>query len=599
MAAYEARHPAAIRLKASADRWVSGTEVWGFQGWHAALIGQLTGDPKYCAAAVEAIDTQVRDAATEVARGEPPAVANDSYLEIGDLVGDLALVYDWCHDAVGDRRSAWLAYAHQAVWNVWNHETATWGGTMMPWSGWATDDPENNYHYSFLRATMLLGLAAHDDYTGGGDWLVEFHDKLMTDTLLPKFEGELVGGGSREGTGYGVSLRKLFELYDLWEGSTGESLAKATTHTRASMLQFMHATLPTLDRVAPTGDHSRDSEALFFDFHRNYLQELIHLFRDDPVAPRAQALLAASTVTEMENQFMFAYDFLYANDDVVPTSLDGLGTAYYAPGVGQLYARSSWDPAATWVNLIAGPYTQSHAHQDQGSILLYKDGWLAYDPNIDSRSGLRQEVDAHSVVRIVSDGETVEQRPNTASKLVALRRGAGWLHAAADLTPAYKGDTAVQKVEREMVFLEPNIVVVYDRVASAPGTQQIWQLATPTAATTSATPTVSANGHTLKVHPVQPASPTAEIHSFASDDSDFSSGFRLDFTQPGGDRRYLNVLAIDGAVTSTAAEPDGVTIKLASGGTVRVRFQRDAIGGSLTVGGVTTTLGAGIDTLPE
>src|SRR5678816_4918516 len=96
-------------------------------------------------------------------------------------------------------------------------------------------------------------------------------------------------------------------------------------------------------------------------------------FPDDPVSPRAQALLASSALPQMANPFMFEYDFLYANTDIPTAELDGLGTAYYAPGIGEVYARSGWDTHATWVNLIAGPYTQSHAHQDQGSLMIYKD----------------------------------------------------------------------------------------------------------------------------------------------------------------------------------------------------------------------------------
>src|SRR5678815_4638851 len=119
----------------------------------------------------------------------------------------------------------------------------------------------------------------------------------------------------------------------------------------------------------------------------------------------------------IRDRFMFAYDFLYANPAVAPSSLDGLGTAYHAPGTGQLYARSSWDKAATWINLIAGPYSQSHAHQDQGSLMVYSDGWLVYDANVDSRSGLHQEPEAHSLVRLVDGGKTLSQRTSTQSKL--------------------------------------------------------------------------------------------------------------------------------------------------------------------------------------
>lgn len=588
--------PAGERFKAMVDRQIGGGNIYGFEAWNAALLGQLTGDAKYCTAAVAQIDREVDEAYTAIDAGKSPPVAGDSYLEIGDRIGDLALVYDWCNAAVGDDRTRWLDYAHQAVSNVWNHETATWGGKQLPWSGWAVDDPSDNYYYSFLRATMLLGLAAHGERDGIDAWLTQFRDTKLQNQLVPTFDAQLVGGGSREGTGYGVSQRDLFELYALWEESTGESIATMTPHTRASMVAFIHATVPTLDRIAPTGDHSRDSTAALFDYHRDYLQQLIALFPDDPVAPRAQALLAASSVPRIDQQFMYAYDFLHPG---VPASqLEGLGTAYHASGIGQLYARSGWDTSATWIDLTAGSYTQSHAHQDQGALLVYKGGWLAYDPNIDSHSGLRQEPEAHNLVRIVDGTQTIEQRTETDSKLVALHRGNGYLHAAADLTPAYKGNAKIQKVEREIVFVEPDVIVVYDRVKTSPGTSQVWQLAAPVMPVINgAAADITNAGHTLRVQRLLPSG-TTTVHNFESGDSDFSGGFRLDATMAGGDNRFLHVLSLDGAATGIAQAGEGVTL-MAGGNAVSVKFSRDAIGASLTIDGSTRTLGAGLDTLPE
>src|SRR4029077_19579051 len=96
--------------------------------------------------------------------------------------------------------------------------------------------------------------------------------------------------------------------------------------------------------------------------------------------------------------FMYVFDFLYDNMNVPASTLTGLGTAYYAPGIGELYARSGWDKHATWINMIAGSYTESHAHQDQGALMIYKDGWLAYDAVVDSHSGLTAATPAHGRV---------------------------------------------------------------------------------------------------------------------------------------------------------------------------------------------------------
>jgi hypothetical protein len=624
-AALKAGQPEAMRFKATVDRWVAGEDVYNFFSWNAALLGQLTGDPKYCAAAIKDVDKQVADATAAVNGKQPPFVAHDSYLDVGNLIGNLALVYDWCAESVpADRRGAWLAYADQAVFNVWHPDDAQWGTMKASWSGFAIDDPSDNYYYSFLRATMLLGLAAHDETPRGKDWLTQFRTTKLQNQLVPAFNAQLVGGCSREGTGYGVAQRDMFELYDIWQASTGESIADLTPHTKASLRTFVHQIVPTLDFIAPTGDQSRDSTAAFFDYHRSYLQDLIALYPGDPVAPRAQALLASSSLPKMSQEFNNVYDFMYANRNVTATMLDGLGTAHYAPGIGEVYARSGWDKHATWVNLIAGPYTQTHAHQDQGSLMIYKDGWLAYDAVVASHSGLTQETTAHSLVRIVdASGKTIEQQANYQlkegqdSKVVALHRpqGAGFLHVAADLTAAYGGQAAVQQVQREIVYLEPNTVIVYDRVITKPGGQILFQLVSPVSPPNKdgTSHTFTNAGHTLDLEQVlAPPGTTFNIIDLKkSDPEEFvNGGFRLEEMAGGGDNRFLHVLTIDGAATNvmlanTTDNTKDIVSMMVGGQMVTMAFAHGglaanaAVGGTLTIGGKMYTLGAGLEPLPE
>lgn len=600
-AALDGGSPAAARFRETVDLWMAGGEVYAFQPWFAALVGQLTGDRSYCTRAVEAVDASVAAEERLVAAGQRPVVAGDSYLYVGDLVGDAMLTYDWCFDAIpAEARVRWLSYAEQAVWNVWHPQLATWGGVAHPWSGWSVDNPSNNYYYSFLRATMLLGLAAHGEAAGGTDWRSFFRDAKVLGQLVPTFERDLVGGGSREGTGYGVSMHRLWELYDLWAGSTGEDLAGRTGHARASMRAFMHQIVPTLDRVAPTGDHARESTGALFDYHRNYLLELAYLFPDDALAPHVRYLLAESSLPAMSSRFMSVYDLFYQGD-LPAQRLAGTGRAYHAPGIGELYARSSWDRSATWVNLIGGPYTESHAHQDQGSLLLYKEGWLAYDPNVDSHSGIHQELELHNLVRIVRGGASIAQHQGESS-MVALHRGEGWLHAAVDTKPVYP-DADVQRVEREVVYLEPDCVVVFDRVTSAAATSQLWQLSSPAEPTLAGPLATFPGRHALSVRTVLPGSATSSVHRWA-DDAEFRGGFQYRVAAPGGANLFLHVLWIDGAVTavtpSDAAGRRGVEIALSDGRVATVRFGPSGVDGTLVIsGGASASLGPGLDALPE
>lgn len=593
---------AATRFRTTVDNWVNGTDVWGFQVWNAALLGQLTGDPKYCTKAIATVDASVAADEALIAAGSQPNVAHDSYLHVGDVLGDLALTYDWCFDSItAAQKSRWIAYANTTLYNLWHPTTAKWGSRAIPWSGWATNDPANNYFYSFMRATMLVGLATKGEDPSGDTWINLFHDTKMLGQLVPTFDSQLRGGGSREGTAYGVSMRGLFNLYDMWYATTGEKLQAKTKHARQSLRTAVHQIVPTLDHIAPTGDQPRDHSAAFFDYQRQYLTELIQLYPHDPFSPKVKTLLTQTNVPEMARQELLVWDFLYDDAEVTGAPFETIGTSYYASGIGQVYSRSGWDKQATWLDFTAGPYTQSHAHQDQGSFLIYKGGWLGYDGEIDSASGIIQETGGQSLVRIASGGTTIKQSVNTTSTMAAVHKGAGWFYAAGDVTAAYAGNANISKVQREMLFIEPNTIVVYDRVATSASTTQTWQLVTPVAPTV-AGPTARISGaHTMDVARLVPATgATSVATSLSSTNSDYRGGYRLDTMQPGGDRRYLHVLSIDGAVASAVATGDNAaSIHLANGQTATVTFNHDDIGATLDFNGTTTQLGAGIDMLPE
>src|SRR5512138_1891379 len=145
-AALEARSPAPFRYRTAVGTWlahgVAANEPWGFPAWHGALLGALTDDPKMCAHAIAKVEAQVAAAELKIGKGEAPEVAGDDYLGIGDMLGDVALVYDWCNAAVTKAQGMrWFAYANAALRNVWNPKTAVWGGKAKPWDGWAIDNP--------------------------------------------------------------------------------------------------------------------------------------------------------------------------------------------------------------------------------------------------------------------------------------------------------------------------------------------------------------------------------------------------------------------------------------------------------------------------
>ena len=170
----------------------------------------------------------------KIAAGQQPEVARDSYLHVGELIGDLALVYDWCFDAGHRRRSA------RAGSPTRTRRSATCG-TRRARRGAASRSRGAAGRSTTRRTTTTTRSCARRCCSGSRPRArtrrprrasTQFRDTKIYGQLVPTFEADLVGGGSREGTGYGVAMRKLFELYDWWKATTGENLATKTGHTR-------------------------------------------------------------------------------------------------------------------------------------------------------------------------------------------------------------------------------------------------------------------------------------------------------------------------------------------------------------------------------
>ncbi|HJT98206.1 MAG TPA: hypothetical protein VJ696_07800 [Rhodanobacteraceae bacterium] len=527
------------RFRDWVDEAVDGHPDYGFSATDAAWMYRITGEPQYATLAVGMVEAQVAAAEDAIAHGNSPEVAGDSYLYVGDMIGDLAITYDWCAAFVtAPQRTRWSAYAAQAIYNVWNPDDASWDGQPFPWSGWSIDDPANNYFYSFLEATMLWSLA--DD---SAPWL-GFLDTVKIPELTAYFAA--IDGGSQEGTGYGLSHKRLFQLYRIWRDSTGADLANANPHLTDTIEWWIHATVPTLDRTAAIGDQARVSEPVMYDYHRALMLEAHRLTDSATERDDASWWLHAISVAEMQSGFNFREDLLPAGAGGTPPA----DLVRHFEATGHLFARTGWDAHATWLELDAGPYVQSHAHQDQGSFTLYRDGWLAVTENIWSHSGIQQGVDVHNVLRFEQNGNIVPQRYGSVSTMTYTPGGGGSVHAVADLAPAYEGSGAVTSWTRTIDF-SGGTLTVHDVYATAGDTDATFQIDVP------AQPTIdglAATAGDLHVEVISPPDATLHAIDWTTVDGDFNSGWRIDVA--GGSGEYVVVLS-SGAATGDGIFADG------------------------------------------
>jgi hypothetical protein len=519
--------PAFERFRGWVDAAYDGAPGYAFEATDAVYLDALDpydpgtpGDRDYCQLAVDLVEVEVAAAEVEIASGRRPALAYDSYLEVGPRIRDLALAYERCARLLdAAQRDRWRALAEQAVWNVWHPDEATWGGEPFPWSGWSVDNPGNNYHYSFLEATMAWGLARESSCAGCTDWLA-FVESEKIPALVAYCAG-LAGGGSREGTGYGTAQKNLFELYRLWRDGRGVDLADDSSHLSDTVDDWIHATVPTFDRFAPIGDQSRSSQPELYDYHRHLvLAARAMLDPGSDAARRATWWLRRISVDEMTSGFNLRHDLLPEGDD----ELAPAARLHHSPGAGHLFARTGWDAGATWLAAVCGPYVESHAHQDQGSFTLFDGDWRAVTENIWSHSGIQQGTEVHNVVRFVDGGATVPQRESESS--LAFEDAGGTLAVDCDLTPAYVGSEAVDAWTRQLVLAADGALEVRDLFAARSGVEAVWQLNVPTRPTVEGGRIVAFG---LEVVPLVPAAPAVALLDWSTVDAgEFRAGWKIE-----------------------------------------------------------------------
>lgn len=151
---------------------------------------------------------------------------------------------------------------------------------------------------------------------------------------------------------------------------------------------------------------------------------------------------------------------------------------------GEVLMRSDWTGGATVVGFRCTDFYGQHHHLDQGSFVIYRNGWLALDAGTYQRvAGPQMKTDAHNTLLLGGQGQR-PQRYQSANTLEAFtqrlpkgldtgdilfyHRGGDWTAAAGQFAQAYAPEV-IQSCVRQILFARPGTVVVIDRLKAPEG----------------------------------------------------------------------------------------------------------------------------------
>lgn len=475
----------------------------GYQGaaYYAMLLGCALGyqvlrtsDPARAAQfGAEAVDTLMAMA------GASSAINRDSNYGVRFFGAGLGIGYDWLYDLLTPEQRTTVYEAG----NAWVEGFET--------ESFEFAHPQSNYFAGYFHAKAAVALATYEDNPKAPAMWADWRNNQYATRVQPYYAEHMTGGGWPEGFGYGdfATWNMTAPLLEVLT-ATGENLAPAYTWPLDQAAYVMHFIWP--DRTViddrdclHTGGANPaqvDTGMLYqllatLDKYgsplepvmRQYLQEVEQATGRDP----------ARMSSASENMNYEA--LLFVNREVDTAPVGALPRHYHADGLNAVAARSDWTTEATWLSFRAGPYVnysgQGEELHDQGSLAIVRGGtpllvntwgWCVRAPagnyendlyddeygNTDAKPtsiyrGNRQCYNVFYARSLDASGNPEqafgqESVSAAATRTVSQDFGSYVYIKATAIEDMYRGNKALVKAwQREVVFLRPCVVVVFDR----------------------------------------------------------------------------------------------------------------------------------------
>lgn len=226
-------------------------------------------------------------------------------------------------------------------------------------------------------------------------------------------------------------------------------------------------------------------------------------------------------------------------DPTDPTAMNptdprpGYATTHWDPGIGRILARTDWSPAATFLDFRSGWLSINHQNCDGGQFQFYRKGeWLTKEFSNYDNYGVGQSTIWHNTLSLqnwcasgnpflqwyerpyLKYGSQYNMHQSAGDPVTTASSGPGYTHAQTDMTALYNRPNQfapadalldITHASRSLLWLQPDVVVVYDRASSVHNGFKRFNL------TLTATPTLDPANHRATV--VTPKGQYFFVHS--------------------------------------------------------------------------------------
>lgn len=599
--------PLVQRMTADVDSGIVPAQDSGSRGYDAyptesyaelfAFVSLVHPDPDvreaYAARARELLMFAIGEAAKGPAAGEPfrdpefTIPASDRLRWWGEA---WPLTVDWIYPTLTAEDKATI----RTVFARWSEEMVTQGFNHPEPVGLLNDpallaNPRtfrwsaNNYFGSHLRNVGLMALALDPADDPGGElagWLenVIGAHLYMNDALL---RTDAAGGMAPEGFEY--SPQALAYIVQLLLAMETAGVADPARWGPQVVLEdnpfwgevipaFLHSLSPEATVLPGVESYGAVHQPAWYGDGEVYLgPDMIGLLgplgrfaERSGDAQRLDAIRWVQTFTPPGGADALITDrVLYANglgspvnaifyfmlmDPAAPAPADprpDLPLVHFAPGIGRLLARTSWEPDAAWFAWNLGWIAIDHQNADGNGFQFWRDGeWLTkiavgyggeygdedpsddwyYNDSAHQNTLAIENEEPYTLeptdyrTQLYLRGSQWEYGGDGDPTILAMTVAPGFIHALGDATAnhdsTYMESTDVLHASRSIVWLPPDVVVIYDRAETGDDGRfkRFWLNLTADGTVNGSRATITtARGQQLVVDALQPAGAVPEI----------------------------------------------------------------------------------------
>lgn len=367
-----------------------------------------------------------------------------------------------------------------------------------------------NYDIGAHMAAGLAALAIAEDDPRAKDIMADA-DEFFTEWQKHTGDGAApddlqgraaYGGGWPESHDYDRHGSRYALMYFLgFRSATGIDVISKSAHWKAKPLYHIYTILPNGRNLLPFDD---DDNPYLHRFDREVMVILAREFKD----PHAHWYV--NHVNTEQVSLSAAVDFIYDDPKAPEHDFSDLPKAHYIPGIGTVYARSGWGSNDTYVAFRASDWYIYHENNAHNVFAIYRNAPLAIKDGVYSGEmhqhyyGYTIRTISYNGITVLDPGETfkgpddyeppagndggqmIQQWRGIPRTLADWRKGArrtsggpmyditDWLgfetndtytYMAAECGRAYIPGK-VPYFSRQVLFIYPNWVVVFDRVTS-------------------------------------------------------------------------------------------------------------------------------------